>query len=288
MNIQKINENAHGYPEKLQDLASTPKQLYLVGNTELLTPIETRPLIAIVGTRSPTLYGEQVTRQFASELAAAGAIVVSGLALGIDAIAHKAVVDQGLPTIAVQARGLDGIYPIENHELGKAIVNNNGLLVSEYAAGVGAFKQNFIARNRIVAALSDGVVVTEAGESSGTSHTVRFAEQTNRPIMAVPGPITSTHSAGTNNMLRSGAIAVTCVQDILNSISLTSKIKLQPIKAESREEQRLIDLMNEGISQSEELISKSKLSASEFANIISLMEIAGKVVNLGAGNWVLR
>lgn len=288
MNIQKINEKAHGYPKKLGDLSSVPKQLYLIGNTELLEEIETRPLIAIVGSRNPTLYGEEVTRKFASELSAHGAIVVSGLALGVDAIAHKAAVDQGLPTIAVQARGLDEIYPSENHELGKAIVKNHGLIMSEYASGVGAYKQNFIARNRIVAALSDGVVVTEAGKTSGTSHTVRFALEVDRPVMAVPGPITSTRSAGTNNMIRAGAIPVTCVEDILNAIKLTSGLKLQPVKAESREEQIIIDLMKEGIAQSEELIVKSKLSAAAFANLISLMEIGGKVTNLGAGNWVLR
>lgn len=288
MNIQKINEKAHGYPQKLRDLASVPKQLYLVGNTQLLEKNDTRPLIAIIGSRNPTLYGEEVTRKFASELAAIGAIVISGLALGIDAIAHKAVVDQGLPTIAVQARGLDEIYPTENHELGKAILENNGLIISEYPPKVGAFKQNFVARNRIVAALSDGVVVTEAGESSGTSHTVRFALEANRPVMAVPGPITSTRSAGTNNLIRTGSTPVTCVEDILNAIELTANIKLKPIKAESREEQIIIDLMNDGVSQSEELIVKSKLSASEFANLVSLMEIAGKVTNLGAGNWVLR
>jgi DNA processing protein len=288
MNLQKINEKAHGYPQKLRDLASVPKQLYLIGNTQLLEKNDTRPLIAIIGSRNPTLYGEEVTRKFASELAAIGAIIVSGLALGIDAIAHKAVVDQGLPTIAVQARGLDEIYPSENYDLGKAILKNNGLIISEYAPKVGAYKQNFIARNRIVAALSDGVVVTEAGESSGTSHTVRFALETNRPVMAVPGPITSSRSAGTNNMIRAGAIPVTSVQDILNAIELTTNIKLKPIRAESREEQVLIDLMQDGISQSEELIVKSKLSASEFANLISLMEIAGKITNLGAGNWILR
>lgn len=286
MNIEKINRTAYAYPEKLEELNTPPDPLYAVGNLKLLE--EDRKWVAIVGTRYPTMYGEEVTRMLASELAAAGVMIVSGLALGIDAITHKAVTDQGLATVAVQARGLDEIYPKENLLLGREIITQNGLIVSEYKKGVGAYKQHFIARNRIVAALADIVIVTEADLESGTRHTVRFALELGKTVMAVPGPINSSRSAGPNNLLRTGSIPVTGASDVMAELNLKSGLNLMPIKAESKEEQILIDLIKEGTNQSEELIARSKMTASEFANIISLMEISGKVTNLGAGVWTLR
>ena len=287
MNIQKINQSAHAYPDKLKQLNSPPSPLYAVGNLDLLRD-DTRPWVAIVGTRYPTLYGDEVTKMFAAELAASGAIIVSGLALGVDALAHQAVVDQGLPVVAVQARGLDEIYPKENHALAKKILQNNGLIVSEYKPGVGAYRQNFIARNRIVSALSDGVLVTEANEQSGTTHTIRFALELGKTIMAVPGNINSKRSAGTNNMIRTGSIPVTSTVDAINALGYKSKLHLRTLKANSQEEQLLIDLLKEGVNQSGELIARSSLTAGQFANLISLMEIGGKVTSQGAGIWTLR
>lgn len=287
MNIQKINRTAYAYPEKLKELNTPPDPLYSVGDLDLLNQ-QGRKSVAIVGTRNPSMYGETVTKMLASELSSAGILIVSGLALGIDAIAHQAVVDQGLPTVAVQARGLDEVYPKENLLLGREIVAQNGLIVSEYKAGVGAFKQNFIARNRIVAALADIIVITEATLDSGTNHTIRFAQDLGKTIMAVPGPIDSTRSASPNNLIRTGAPAVTGTIDIMNELGYKSGLHLNPVKAESREEQILIDLIKEGTNQSEELIARSNMTASEFANIMSLMEISGKVTNLGAGVWTIR
>lgn len=287
MNIQKINKNSYAYPEKLAELNTPPNPLYVVGNLALLENLDLK-WVAIVGTRSPSLYGEEVTRMLASELAAAGMIIVSGLALGIDAIAHQAVVDQGLPTVAVQARGLDQVYPGENLKLGREIVKQNGLIVSEYPRGVEAFKQQFIARNRIVAALADIIIVTEATLDSGTRHTVRFAQELGKTIMAVPGPINNSRSASPNNLIRTGIPAATSTADVMNELGYKSGVHLRPVKAESKEEQLLINLMKAGVNQSEELIARSTMTAMDFANIISLMEISGKVTNMGAGVWTLR
>jgi len=287
MNIQNIKYSASAYPDRLRHIASPPNQLYLVGDKALLADSDT-PWVAIVGTRYPTEYGRQVTYQLASELAAAGAIIVSGLALGIDAIAHEAATAQGATVVAVQARGMDKIYPKDNRNLAKKILEYNGAIVSEYSIGVEAFRQNFIARNRIVSGLSDAILITEANEESGTGHTVRFAQEQNKIVMAVPGNITSKRSAGTNNLLRQGAKVVTSASDVLAELGFKSGINLKPIKAASREEGILIDLMREGIGHSEELIARSGFSAAEFANLITLMEISGKIHNLGAGTWVLR
>jgi DNA processing protein len=287
MNIQKVNRNTYAYPEKLEQLNTPPNPLYVVGNQELLEDTD-RKAVAIIGTRNPSMYGQEVTTLFASQLAAAGIIIVSGLALGIDAIAHQAVVDQGLPTIAVQARGLDDIYPKENLKLGREIIKQRGLIVGEYKAGVGAYKQNFIARNRIVAALSDIVLVTEATLDSGTNYTVRFALELGKTVMAVPGPINSDRSAGPNNLIRVGSTPATSPTDVLQELGAQTGLNNKPVKASNKEEQLIIDLLSKGIQQSEELIAHGNMTASEFANIISLMEISGKVVNLGAGVWRLR
>lgn len=287
MNIHKIKQNAGAYPQKLREISSPPQQLFSVGDSSLLD-IEDGVYVAIVGTRSPSMYGHEMTYKIASELAAAGVIIISGLALGTDALAHKAAVDQGMPTIAVQARGMDKIYPTENEKLGKQILEYGGLIISEYPAGTEAYKQNFIARNRIVSGLSDGVLITEAAAKSGTVHTAKFARDQNKRMMAIPGNINSFKSAGTNNLIRDGATLITGASDVLLELGYKSGISNKPVIADSREEGIILDLLREGVQMSEELIARSGLSASEFANIITLMEIAGKVYNLGAGNWTVR
>ncbi len=287
MNIHKIKQNAQGYPQRLREISSPPQQLFSVGNHALLD-MPGRQYVAIIGSRSPSIYGDEVTYKLGTELAAAGVIIVSGLALGTDAKAHKAAVDLGMPTIAVQARGMDAIYPAENRELAKQILKYDGVIISEYPAGTEAYKQNFVARNRIVAGLSDGVLVTEAGVKSGTQHTATFARNENKLVMAVPGNINSMRSAGTNNLIKTGATLVTSGSDVLAAMGFESRILQKPVKADSKEEGMILDLLKEGITQSEELIARTGMSASEFANIITLMEISGKVYNLGAGNWTTR
>ena len=287
MNIQKINETSYAYPERLREINSPPNPLYVFGNLNLLADTK-RPWIAIIGTRYPSVYGQDMTYQLAMELSASGAVIVSGLALGVDAIAHQAAIDQGMPTVAVLARGLDAMYPVENEQLGNQIPKDGGTIVSEYKPGIGAYKQHFVARNRLISALSDIILVTEATKDSGTRHTVRFAQEQNKSVMAVPGNINSPQSAGTNNMIRQGAKMVTSASDVLLEIGLKSTLIDKPVKADSREEGALLDLLREGVNKSEELIARSGLSAMDFANVMSLMEISGKVANLGAGTWVIR
>ena len=287
MNIQKINKHAYGYPPQFRTIPSPPKLLYAAGAIDLVYNTDL-PWVAIIGTRNPTRYGIDVTHRLASELARGGIVIVSGLALGIDAVAHKAAVALGKPTVAVLPSGLNNIYPASHYKLAGQIVANGGLLISEYAAHVTSFKQFFIARNRLISGLSDGVVVTEAAIDSGTNHTVKFAQDQNKQIMAVPGNITSFSSAGSNNQLRLGAAAVTSASDILNVLGYGKELHMQPIKADSREEGVLIELLQSGITQSQDLIERSQLSASQFANIIGLMEIGGKVMSLGGGHWTIR
>lgn len=284
MQITKITYRNSQYPDMLRHIAAPPKQLFCVGN--LRTDI---PLVAIVGTRKPTYYGRQITIQLARDLARSGVGIVSGLALGIDAIAHQAAVEAGGYTIAVQANGLNAIYPTSNRKLAIRILERHGAIVSEYEEGMPSLKQNFPARNRIISGLCRATIVTEADAKSGSLITANFAAEQNRLVMAVPGSITSPRSAGPNNLIKIGAIPVTNITDILAPLDLESQaVKVRPAAAQNAEEALIFKLIDQDISSSEQLIAESQMSASQFAHVISLMEITGKVRNLGAGTWIRR
>lgn len=280
MKIRSISHKAGEYPPALREISSPPKQIFALGI------LDSRTCVAIVGSRKATDYGRLVTYQLAYELARANVSIVSGLALGIDTIAHQAAIDAGGHTIAVLAGGLDGIYPPSNRGLAKQILANGGALISEYPTGTIPFKQNFPARNRIIAGLSQATLVTEAAAKSGALITANFALQQNRLVMAVPGNINSPASAGPNNLIRSGALPITSASDVLSELNIPQAEKIIP-KADSKEEETIIKLMKSGISSSQELIDQAGISAQQFAQIISLMEITGKVKSLGAGHWML-
>jgi DNA processing protein len=282
MQISSISYKSSAFPDTLRQLDKVPKSINVLGE------LPTDSMVAIVGSRRPTDYGKRITYQFASELAQAGAIIVSGLALGVDSIAHRAALDAGGKTVAVLGHGLDQIYPSEHRGLAKEILAKGGALVSEYDVGVPPYQSNFVERNRIIAALSLGVLITEAAAKSGSLFTARDGGRLGRTVMAVPGSIHSKYSAGPNNLLRGqNAIAVTSAADCIVALGFHAKEKVA-VPAQSPDEALLLRLLGEGVGTSEELISASKLGAAQFANIISLMEITGKVRNLGAGNWVVR
>jgi DNA processing protein len=246
------------------------------------------PYVAIVGTRRPTDYGRQVTYRLAYDLAAAGIVIVSGLALGLDSVAHNAAIEAGGKTIAVLGTAIDRIYPTSNRGLAETILNGNGAILSEYEPGHEGHKGIFPARNRIISGLSLGVIVTEASSKSGSLITADFALKQNRSVMAVPGNILSPLSAGPNNLLRIGrATAVADVSDVFNELNL-GQISQTPIKAQSQEEAIILDLLKQGLTSTQDLIERSQLGAAQFANVISLMEITGKIRNLGAGQWVTK
>jgi DNA processing protein len=281
MQISNIPHNSADFPDILRQLERSPKSINVLGT------LPKDSMVAIVGSRRPTAYGEKVTYQIASELARAGVIIVSGLAIGIDSIAHRAALDAGGKTVAVLAHGLDRIYPPRHRGLAKEILATGGALVSEYDTGMPPLPHQFVDRNRIIAALSVATIVTEAAEKSGSLFTARDAGNLGRTVMAVPGNITSQYSAGPNNLLRTGATPITSAADVIVALGFHAR-EAVPVSAQSPDEALLVRLLGEGASTSEELIERSQLGAAQFANIISLMEITGKVRNLGAGNWVIR
>jgi DNA processing protein len=207
------------YPANLRQVADPPPVLFVRGH---VTEHDTRA-VALVGTRRATTYGRAVADRLGRELAAAGVTVVSGLAKGVDTVAHHAAIQAGGRTIAVLGNGLDQVYPAENAGLTRQIVDQDqGAVVSEFAPGIPPDAVNFPRRNRIISGLSLATVIVEAGEKSGALITADFALEQGRDVLAVPGSIMSPTSAGTNLLLRQGAIPVTCVEDILEAIGSTS------------------------------------------------------------------
>ena len=209
--IEIININSKYYPKKLKNIYDKPISLYIKGNKEILNDFS----LAIIGCREYTKYGEIVAKELSTKIAQKGIVTVSGLARGIDSMAHRATLKVKGKTIAVIGSGLDSIYPIENIPLANEIIKNGGIVVSEYVVGTKPQKMNFPARNRIISGLSDGVVVIEAKKKSGTMITVDFALEQGKSVFAVPGNITSKNSEGTNEIIKQGAKLITNVNDIL-------------------------------------------------------------------------
>jgi DNA processing protein len=282
VNIQQIYYNDKTYPNALRDIASPPKILYVAGKIPEL------PMVAIVGTRRPTSYGRSITYQLAGELAQAGFCIVSGLAMGIDTIAHQAALDNNGKTLAVLGCGLDKPYPKSNTVLFKQILQTGGGVISEYPNQTEAYKSHFPARNRIIAGLSMATIITEADAKSGSLITANFALQANRSVMAVPGNITSQRSAGPNNLIKNGAQLVTNASDVLALLGMQSpKLQKMKITADSKEEALIIKLLSNQSLTTQQLIDQTQIDAVSLASILSLMEITGKIRNLGAGQWIL-
>ena len=215
-NIKVISINDKEYPESLKRIYDPPIVLYANGNLNLLN----NKSIAIVGCRLCSVYGKIITKKLAYNLSEKNITIISGMARGIDSYAHIGALEAKGSTIAVLGSGIDVIYPKENERLYYEIIRNNGLILSEYIVGTKPIPINFPRRNRIISALSNGVLVTEAKIRSGSFITVDFALEQGKEIFSVPGNINSANSEGTNSLIKQGAKLVTCVEDILDEIIL--------------------------------------------------------------------
>lgn len=246
------------------------------------------PCVAVVGSRKMTPYGKSVTLRLAGNLAKQGIVIISGLALGVDGLAHKAALDNGGKTIAVMPCGLDRIYPATHHALAKEILKHGGALISEYPFETDIHSSNFIERNRLISGLSLGVLIPEAAEKSGSLHTANFALEQGREVMAVPGNITSPLSVGTNNLIKVGATPVTDTQDVLNALGLKIKtVSQQELFGATEEESIILKLIAGGIVDGEELLGKSKLQAQTFSQTLTMLEITGKIKSIGSDQWTI-
>ncbi|MCA9991553.1 MAG: DNA-protecting protein DprA [Ardenticatenaceae bacterium] len=278
--------DSEGYPAGLRQVPAAPPLLYVAGT---LTEAD-RWAVAVVGTRRLTTYGRQITRELVTGLVHSGVTVVSGLARGIDIIAHKTALEMGGRTIAVLGSGLDAIYPPEHRTIAAQIVQNGqGALVSEYALGVQPDARNFPPRNRIISGLTLGTVVVEAGEPSGALITANFALEQNREVFAVPGNINSPASRGPNRLIQQGAKLVTRVEDILEELNLTlvtEQVAVQLALPESAEEAALLATLTAQPTHIDDLSRETGLPAALVSSTLTLMELKGIVQQVGGMNYV--
>jgi DNA processing protein len=279
--IKQISIENKEYPKLLKDIKNAPKILYYKG----ILPKPEEICLAVVGTRNPSAYGQQVALQISSELAKQNIIVVSGLAPGIDTFAHRAVIENKKRAIAVLGTGLDekSIYPQSNLALSKKIIEFGGCLISELPPGTCGSKFSFPRRNRIISGLSLGVIIIEAKEKSGSLITANCSIEQNRKLFAVPGPIYSLNSTGPNKLIKNGAKLVENSNDILKELGL----QLCPIEqnkpyAENPEEKIIFEALKDGPLHIDKIIEKTGLMANEAAARLALMEVSDKIRNLGA------
>jgi DNA processing protein len=285
LKINSVSPDQISYTQIITSIANMPKRLWLCGEL----PPQRAPTVAIVGTRKPTPYGKDVTYRLSYELASRGVVVLSGLALGIDGIVHQAALDAGGTTIAVLPTPIESIHPTTHRELARRIVSSGGALLSEYSAIDPVYKVNFVARNRIVSGLCDGLLITEAAARSGTLVTANFALEQGKPVMVVPGNITSPMSAACNSLLKVGATPITSVTDILHELGLREQGEQTELPlAANKEEATIIKLLANGIHEGEHLHQNSGLSAAEYSQVMTMLEIEGKIRSLGANQWAIR
>ncbi len=285
--IKSIKITDKNYPALLKKISSAPKLLYYRG----ILPTNKEKCFAVVGTRRPSDYGQRATIKITQELLGARLVIVSGMAPGIDTFAHQACVERGTRTIAVLGTGLDekSIYPKQNLELSRQIVKTGGCLISEYIEGTPGYAGNFPERNRIVVALSLGVLVVEAKMASGTLVTANLAIQQKKKLFAVPGPIYTLNAEGPNKLIKAGATLTESAQDIFDVLDIDPKKVLQqaPV-AQNADEELIFDALQEESLYIDAIIKKTKLSAPVVGSTLALMEISGKIRNLGGNTYALN
>ena len=273
------------YPARLKEIYDYPPLLYIRGS---LLP-EDEWCLAVVGTRRATVYGRQVAEEISADLARNKITVVSGLALGIDSVAHSSALAAGGRSIAVFACGLDIVYPGENAGLARQIVEQ-GALISEYPLGTRPKADKFPRRNRIMSGMSLGVLVVEASETSGAMITAHLAAEQNREVFAVPGSIISTASRGTNRLIQEGAKLVRGHSDILEELNLTTvarQMEMKEIIPASDTESRLLKELSAEPTHIDEVCRSSGLPASDVSSTLAIMELKGMVKQVGNMNYIL-
>ena len=283
--IDVLTWDDDAYPRRLQDVDDAPPVLYVRGTLE----IADEWAVAVVGTRRVTAYGRQVAHELARFLAQNGIVVVSGLARGVDGIAHKAAVEAGGRTLAVLGCGVDRIYPPEHRRLAEQIMES-GALISDYAPGTPPEGPNFPPRNRIISGLSLAVVVIEAGKSSGALITANFALEQGRDVFALPGNITAPQSKGTNRLIQDGAQPLLTPQDVLDYLNLsrvTEHREAQAVLPANPVEAQLLDSIGHEPAHVDEISVRAGLPVETVSATLTMMELKGMVRQVGGMRYVV-
>lgn len=289
LEISYIGSSEKNFPSKLTEIVDCPIGLFCKGRLERIDEMA----IAVVGTRKATGYGREVTEKFVKGLASFGFTIVSGMARGIDGIAHRTALESGGRTIAVLGCGLDRVYPIEHKQLAGEIMKN-GVLMSEYPPGTEIAPGNFPSRNRIISGLCLGVLVTEGASKSGSKITALQAVEQNREVFAVPGSITNPMSKAPAELIKMGAKLVTDEQDIIEELGIKTNGKkifeannfVKP-EFENKEHEEIWNAIAEGVKQIDEIARISGIPISQVTTALTMMEIGGLVKHLGNGEYML-
>ncbi|MEW6406313.1 MAG: DNA-processing protein DprA [Chloroflexota bacterium] len=282
--IQILTWEDETYPARLKEIDQPPPVLYVRG--EYLP--DDLFAVAIVGTRRVTPYGRQVTEEIASFLAANGITVISGLARGVDAIAHQVALKAGGRTIAVLGSGVDKIYPPEHRAMAEQMMER-GAVISDYAPGTPPDASNFPPRNRIISGLSLAVVVIEAGETSGALITAEFAAEQGREVFAVPGSILAPQSKGTNKLIQNGALPLLSAKDLMQVLDLTrvgEQKAARKILPADETEARLMNVLGSEPLHVDEIRNQAELPIEKVSAALALMELKGMVRQVGGMNYV--
>lgn len=281
MNYNILTNKEAAWPKVFDNMHKPVESLYIRGKIPKI------PALGVIGTRRPTEYGKLVTKSLIEPVAAAGVPIISGLAIGIDSLAHNVALDSNGITIAVLPSALDRIYPARHLRLASRIVKSGGALVSEYSPGTKAQKYSFIERNRIIAAMSQVLLVIEATEKSGTMHTVEFANQLGIDVAAVPGPINSIYSKGTNGLIKQGAMPVDSSVDILEMLGFSpdsSQISLNL----NRLSQSIIKSLDKQDQTFEQLHNCLRVEQTQLRTELSMLEIQNIIVRRLDGLYARR
>lgn len=306
MKINKISPQEHDFTSQLTAIALKPKMLYYYGTLPENVGLKRSPAVAIVGARKNTSYGEKIAYRAAYEAAKRGAVVVSGLAYGIDSIAHRGALDAGGVTVAVLGTPIDKIYPTAHQGLAREIIERGGAVISEIPSGVKYgeaveygdkmddyyTRTSFLYRNRLISGLSDVVMVVEARERSGSLNTAAHALEQGKELMVVPGDINRATSVGCNKLINQGALVYAGVEDLLEVLfPAASKKEVRQLRlpiGDSPVENAILKALGQGVSDGEEIVKVVGLDVSEFNQAVTLMEIKGYIRALGGNRWMVK
>ena len=330
MKIKQISPLKHNFTKRLDGIAVMPKMLYYYGTLPggglsseesaedvlgagVLAPVftgldpynslassvmprgqvseEAPKTVAIVGARKNTPYGEDVAFKAAYELAKRGVVVISGLAFGIDSIAHRGALAAGGVTVGVLGTSIDRIYPTAHVGLAREMIEKGGAIISEYAPGTAMHSWRFLERNRIISGLADAVIVVEANVKSGSLNTASHALEQGRELFAVPGDINRPLSQGCNRLISQGANPYTCVEDVLNYLFPTPEkrknAEQMSLFGDNKDETAVLQALAKGISSGEEILKETGMEASKFNQTVTMLEIKRRIRALGMNRWAL-
>jgi len=291
--IRSIHRNHPYYPRQLKHISDSPICLFIKGNLKTIRfgePPQGDYFFGIVGTRKPTSYGVQITKKFTSDLCRAGFVIVSGMAMGVDAIAHRVAIDEGGKTVAVLGCGVDVVYPPVNKNLYDDIIQKGGIVLSEFPPGRTVLKGLFVARNRIVSGLSQGVCIIEGTNKSGSLITARFAAEQGKDVFAPPVPLTSEMSQAPNLLIKQGAKFITSVADILEEYQM----KVVPAKEKDilgncdLEQRKILEIIVQEPCSIDDIVNKTRLLITEILKTISVLEINGVVEKNSEGKYQVK